>query len=84
MQNKMINMKKLHVQFLRVLHELRKNPDTKYPLGRWHNCGDYYNEEHLKMKVFLKEERMKMRQRQIDPFDKYDKESYLRPYVYDY
>ena len=46
---------------------LRKD-DIKYPLGRWHNSGEYYDEKFLQLKEHLKKKRYIMKKYKIDPY----------------
>lgn len=56
---------------------LKETP--KVPLGRWHNCGIYFNEKYLKLKEIQKEERIKIQKEKIDPYEpfKYNDDHYL-------
>ena len=40
----------------------------RYPLGRWRNCGEYFDEKQVKLKIIQKKEREVMLKNQIDPY----------------
>jgi hypothetical protein len=62
--------------------------ETKYPLGRWYNCGYYFNDRFLKLKEEQKKKRFEMKKKQIDPYKKILKKNeendYMLPFIIDW
>jgi hypothetical protein len=47
--------------------------EVKYPLGRWHNCGQYFDIKYFEMKEEQKKRREEFLKNQIDPYEIYKK-----------
>lgn len=62
----------------------------KYPLGRWHNSGEYFNEKFLILKEKQKEIRFEYKEKKIDPYVNLEKEinededDYMIPFIIDW
>lgn len=59
---------------------------TKYPLGRWHNCGEYFKDKFLKLKEEQKKKRFEMKKKQTDPYKEIQKkdDDYMLPFIIDW
>ena len=63
--------------------------EARTPLGRWCNCGDYYNPKLFYTKMIQKMQREKMRSENKDPYllcKKKDEtiDEYMMPYIFDW
>jgi len=66
--NKKIILSKKQMQFKKLF--FWRQQIHKYPLGRWHNCGEYFNEKFIEIKLIQKHERDEMIKKNIDPYKK--------------